>query len=286
MNLEPGRLLREARIRHGLSQERLAIRAGTTQSAISRIEQERGSPAVRTLEELLRLMGEDLVLSMERRDTGIDVTLNRRNLEFSPEQRIERGLDFADLVRRNRGAIGRRGPQETMGHDLQKPLRPQPLLQALARHGVDFVIVGGLAGIAHGSSYPTYDLDVAYSRDSSNLVRLVDALQEIGVTLRGAPADLPSQLDAATLANGANFTFDTEFGSFDILGDAAGIKGYDELRREAVVEEVFGIEVKVASLDHLIAMKRAANRPKDQLMVLEYVELADEIRRREAEEKG
>src|ERR1044071_6375310 len=141
-----------------------------------------------------------------------------------------------------------------MDNDLQKPLRPQPLLQALHRHGVDFVIVGGIAGVAHGSSYPTYDLDVAYSRDSSNLVRLVDALQEIGVTLRGAPADLPFQLDAATLANGANFTFDTEFGSFDILGDAAGIKGYDELRRDAMVEEVFGIEVKVASLDHLIAM--------------------------------
>ena len=173
-----------------------------------------------------------------------------------------------------------------MDNDLQKPLRPQPLLQALDRHGVDFVIVGGIAGVAHGSSYPTYDLDVAYSRDSSNLVRLVDALQEIGVTLRGAPADLPFQLDAATLANGANFTFDTEFGSFDILGDAAGIKGYDELRRDAMVEEVFGIEVKVASLDHLIAMKRAANRPKDQLMVLEYVVLADEIRRREAEEEG
>src|SRR5215204_6078559 len=107
MNLEPGRLLREARLRHGLSQERLAIRAGTTQSSISRIEQERGSPSVRTLAELLHLMGEDLVLSTERRDTGIDVTLNRKNLEFSPEERIERGLDFADLVRQSRGEAGR-----------------------------------------------------------------------------------------------------------------------------------------------------------------------------------
>lgn len=98
MDLEPGRLLREARIRHGLSQERLAIRAGTTQSAISRIEQERGSPSVQTLEELLHLMGEDLVLSTVKRDTGIDLTLNRKNLEFSPAQRIERGLDFAETV--------------------------------------------------------------------------------------------------------------------------------------------------------------------------------------------
>jgi uncharacterized protein len=108
MNLEPGRLLREARARHGLSQERLAIRAGTTQSAISRIEQERGSPTVRTLEELLHLMGEELVLNTRRRDTGIDTSLNRKNLEFSSAQRIERSLDFAELVRGSRGESGRR----------------------------------------------------------------------------------------------------------------------------------------------------------------------------------
>jgi transcriptional regulator with XRE-family HTH domain len=110
MNLEPGRLLREVRLRHGLSQERLAIRAGTTQSAISRIEQERGSPTVRTLAELLRLMGEDLVLGTEKRDSGIDMTLNRANLELTPSQRVARGLEFADFIRANRG--GERGPSE------------------------------------------------------------------------------------------------------------------------------------------------------------------------------
>jgi hypothetical protein len=167
--------------------------------------------------------------------------------------------------------------------DLGKPLRPEPLLQALDRQGVDFVLVGGLAGLAHGSSYPTYDLDIAYSRDPQNLRRLVDALREIGVTLRGAPADLPFQLEVETLANGANFTFDTAYGSFDILGDVAGMKSYDELRRDSELEDVFGMQVRIASLDHLIAMKRAANRAKDQLMVMEYVELADEIRKREAE---
>lgn len=104
MSLEPGRLLRDARLRHGLSQERLAIRAGTTQSAISRIEQERGSPTVRTLAELLRLMGEDLVLGTEKRDSGIDLTLNQANLDLTPAERVERGLDFADFVQRNRGS--------------------------------------------------------------------------------------------------------------------------------------------------------------------------------------
>jgi transcriptional regulator with XRE-family HTH domain len=107
MKPEAGRLLRQARLRHGLSQERLAIRAGTTQSAISRIEKERGSPTVQTLTELLHLLGEDLVLETRPRDTGIDLTLNESNLELSPEQRVERGLDFADFIRRNRGGENR-----------------------------------------------------------------------------------------------------------------------------------------------------------------------------------
>lgn len=102
-------MLREARIRHELSQERLAIRAGTTQSAISRIEQERASPTVKTLAELLRLMGEDLVLSTAPRDWGIDRTLNQGNLQLTPEQRVEQGMSFADFVRENRGVAQRRG---------------------------------------------------------------------------------------------------------------------------------------------------------------------------------
>jgi transcriptional regulator with XRE-family HTH domain len=98
MNLEPGRLLRQARIRHGLSQERLAIRAGTTQSAISRIEKERVSPTVQTLAELLHLLGEDLVLSTEPRDWGIDRTLINERLRMSEEDRLEYGRAFADQV--------------------------------------------------------------------------------------------------------------------------------------------------------------------------------------------
>jgi transcriptional regulator with XRE-family HTH domain len=101
--MTPGQILREARQRHGVSQERLAIRAGTTQSAISRIEKDRVSPTVETLTELLHLLGEDLALGVETWDTGIDLTLNQGNLEFAPEQRVDRGLDFANMVRRNRG---------------------------------------------------------------------------------------------------------------------------------------------------------------------------------------
>ncbi len=103
----PGELLKEARKRHGVSQKRLAIRAGTTQSAISRIECDRVSPSVETLRELLYLLGEDLTLGAEERDSGIDRTLNAQNLSFHPEQRVKRGLAFSDFVRRNRGGAVR-----------------------------------------------------------------------------------------------------------------------------------------------------------------------------------
>lgn len=276
----PGELLRAARRRHGVSQQVLATRAGTTQSAISRLESGRVSPSLDTLWELLYLLGEDLELSASERDSGVDITLNRANLAFSPAQRVQRGLGFADFVRSNRGK--RSDDLETWGHvDGPLPLRVHPLLNALAHHGVDFVLVGGMAGIALGSSYPTYDLDVAYARDEINLERLARALRELRVSLRvkGEVADLPFIADARSLANGANFTFMTEFGMFDVLGDLAGVRSYEDLRRDATIEEVEGHRIRVASIDHLIAMKRAANRPKDKLMLLEYIDLAAERRK-------
>lgn len=153
------------------------------------------------------------------------------------------------------------------------------LLGSLIAHGVDFVLIGGQAGISHGSSYPSYDLDVLYARDHDNVARLVDSLREIGVRLRGAPKDLPFILDAKTIENGSNFTFVTPYGDLDVLADADGVPPYEELRSGAVEREVFGHLVRVASIDHLIAMKRAAGRTKDKLMVEEYIVLADEQKR-------
>jgi nucleoside phosphorylase len=169
--------------------------------------------------------------------------------------------------------------------DLGPSLQVKELLQALDHHGVDFIVIGGVAGLAHGSSYPTYDLDVVYARDASNLERLAAALAEIGVTLRGAPTDLPFTPDARTLGNGANFTFETEWGSFDILADAAGMRDYEAIRADSRMDTIEGVEVRIVSLDDLIAMKRAANRTKDKLMVEEYIVLADVLKKVALEEK-
>jgi transcriptional regulator with XRE-family HTH domain len=99
----PGRLLREARVRHELSQEQLAIRAGTTQSAIARIERDRTSPSIKTMTALFQAMEEDFVFGAKPRDWGVDLTLNHANLEFTSSERFERGLGFSDFVREYEG---------------------------------------------------------------------------------------------------------------------------------------------------------------------------------------
>jgi transcriptional regulator with XRE-family HTH domain len=107
MTTTPGQLLREARQRHRVSQKSLAARAGTTQSAISRIERDHVSPTVETLRSLLNVLGEDLELATNERDIGIDRGLLRANLSLTPAERVRRGLEFSEFVRRNRGAARR-----------------------------------------------------------------------------------------------------------------------------------------------------------------------------------
>ena len=100
----PGELLRQARIRHELSQEQLAIRAGTTQSAIARIERDRTSPSIKTMTALFQAMEEDFVFGAQPRDWGVDLSLNHKNLEFSATDRLERQLGISDFANRVRGA--------------------------------------------------------------------------------------------------------------------------------------------------------------------------------------
>ena len=158
--------------------------------------------------------------------------------------------------------------------------QPKAILQRLNKHHVDYVLIGGLAAVAQGSAIATFDVDVAYARDRANLERLAGTLSEIGARLRGAPPDLPFTPDAETLQAGSHFTFETRYGSFDILSDPVGAPKYQQLRDAAVATEIDGEGVLVASLEHLIAMKEATGRNKDKYMAREYRTLADEIRRR------
>ncbi len=155
---------------------------------------------------------------------------------------------------------------------------PVHILRRLRAHGVKFVLIGGLAAKAHGSPTMTVDIDVCYARDRDNLERLAALLGELGTVLRGAPPDLPFHPDRKTLERGDVLTFTTDFGDLDILGTPAGVSGFGELDANADEAELEdGLVVRVASLDDLIRMKRAAGRPKDRVELEILGALRDEI---------
>ena len=161
----------------------------------------------------------------------------------------------------------------------QRRFRPRRILRALLEHDVDFVLIGGLAAIAHGSAHPSFDVDIVDARDRANLERLAAALRALDASPRGAPPDVPFLLDADTLERGAHFTFETRFGSIDILHDPTGAPPYEQLRKGAGEPQVFmGHRILVASLDHLIAMKETTGRTKDKLVGTELRVISDELR--------
>lgn len=150
--------------------------------------------------------------------------------------------------------------------ELQR-FRPEVILRSLLEHGVKFVLIGGLASQAHGSPSLTGDLDICYARDGDNLARLAETLGELSAVRRGLPADAPKMppLDARTLRAGGLFTLTTTAGDFDLLADPDPGFDYERLLASAVPATVAGLPVRIASLDDLIAMKRAAGRPKDRI---------------------
>lgn len=142
---------------------------------------------------------------------------------------------------------------------------PRHIFECLARHRVDYVVIGGIAVIAHGHTRNTRDVDLVPSPEPANFRRLAAALREMRARLSGVDAHLLEidVYDPKTLASGANFTLETEAGGLDVFADVPGAAPYDELRARALVVNLGGLEIRIAGLDDLIRMKRAAGRPQD-----------------------
>ncbi|HXF37183.1 MAG TPA: hypothetical protein VNO17_08390 [Actinomycetota bacterium] len=154
---------------------------------------------------------------------------------------------------------------------------PLALLATLLRYRVRFVVIGGFAAAIRGAPLITGDLDICHAREGANLERLAGALRDLGARLRGAPADVPFRLDARALAAGDHFTFTTRHGPLDCLATPAGTEGFADLDVSATDENLDGLVVRVASLDDLIRMKRAAGRPQDRIALEWLSALRDEL---------
>jgi hypothetical protein len=154
---------------------------------------------------------------------------------------------------------------------------PLGTLRTLSEHRVRFVLIGGFAAALRGSPMITGDIDICYARDDANLQALAAALVALGATLRGAPPDVPFQLDAASLKAGDHFTFSTKAGPLDCLGTPSGTNGFADLDASATDEDLDGLRVRVASIDDLIRMKQAAGRSQDLIAVEWLSALRDEL---------
>jgi predicted nucleotidyltransferase len=153
------------------------------------------------------------------------------------------------------------------------------IIHALIAEKVEFIIIGGAAATAYGSSRLTEDLDIVYSRSRDNIQRLFRALEPLKPGLRGAPDNLPFRWDEKTLRNGLNFTLSTSAGSLDLFGEIIGGPTFEDLVADSLFLNMFGSQCLCLSLPRLIEVKQAMGRPKDIEVVAELKVILEEQNR-------
>ena len=134
----------------------------------------------------------------------------------------------------------------------------------LNAHGVDYVVVGGIAAIRHGSRRATRDLDIVPEPSAGNYARLAAALREIDAHVRGVDAHLLGidPTDPDVLARGADVGLATDLGMVGVLQELVGVD-YAGLRSRATPGRLGREAILLAGVDDLIAMKLRAARPID-----------------------
>jgi len=142
-------------------------------------------------------------------------------------------------------------------------------IDTLTQHRVRFVVVGGVAVVAHGAALMTRDLDILYSLEPDNVGRLVEAFRVLGAVAHGDPRRLPFRLDH--LSTTGHHLADTRAGRIDALG-AIGKNAdifYETVVEASVEMEAFGTRFLCSSIEDLIAIKEELGRPRDLLAVQE-----------------
>ena len=148
------------------------------------------------------------------------------------------------------------------------------LLQRFADAGLEFVVVGGFAGVLHGSSYVTEDLDICAVMSPENIAKLRLALADLKPVHRMTHKKLSFLEHPPAGQPLANVYLETEAGIVDVLGSVLGIGEYDKLVQNAIEIPLFGRRCRVISMDDLIKAKEAMGREKDLLTAKELRAIA------------
>lgn len=148
------------------------------------------------------------------------------------------------------------------------------MVSGLTESNVRFVVIGGVAGVAHGSRRVTNDLDICYDPDVENRRRLAARLGRWHAYPRGVELGLPFVLDEVTLFRAPMLTLRTDEGDLDCFTGVKGVGTYDHVVGSSEPVSVGDLQFRILSLAALIKAKRAAGRPKDQEALLELEALA------------
>lgn len=143
------------------------------------------------------------------------------------------------------------------------------LLERLVSTGVDFVIVGGFAGVVHGCTFVTQDIDICCNFAPANLLRLQKALSGLHPVRRMTHSRKKLVLTEKTCGQFKNLYLDTDIGQMDCVSFVEGLGKYEKVKESSVLVEVEGIQVRVLSIDDLIRAKKAMNRPRDREAILQ-----------------
>jgi hypothetical protein len=156
-------------------------------------------------------------------------------------------------------------------------------VRVLAAHGVHTIVIGGQAGLLHGSPRLTLDVDLCYQRGVNTLAGLAAALRELKAQLRVPGGSVPFPIDVPFLERTSQLTLSCDGFDLDLLAEAPPLGTYEQLLPGSMNIPLRDQTVRVIGLDDLIVIKRTLGRPKD-LDSLQYLLVVKEILERRQSE--
>jgi predicted nucleotidyltransferase len=141
-------------------------------------------------------------------------------------------------------------------------LDAERIFAALQEHGVEYVLIGGMAVQTHGHVRMTNDADLVPAPDPANLARLADALNAMGARVLN-PGHEDEAITASMLPRSTVWQFTTRDGNIDVMHEVPGGREFEQLYRDAMSISLDNVEIQVVGLDDLVRMKLARGRDVD-----------------------